>query len=229
MFTINKCLVNICKNNALSSFDENGNLINGKGYCLDHAPDPGLAQSAILNYIRNNEKIIGLNARGMIFKDIDFSNKKFFGCDFSHCTFQNIKWENTLFRISVFDFAFFNDCNFIQNNSLFTTFSCCTFTHTLFNASDMLQCNFNGAKAFQCSFDNSDFFSTRFINATLVDTSFRNCNLKKTVFSGASRENVSFKMSNTREAVFGSAKDPLHAEQADTLAFGNSIVDGDIK
>ena len=71
MFTINKCLVNICKNNALSSFDENGNLINGKGYCLDHAPDPGLAQSAILNYIRNNEKIIGLNARGMIFKDIN--------------------------------------------------------------------------------------------------------------------------------------------------------------
>lgn len=229
MFTINKCLVNICKNDALSCFDENGNITEAKGYCLDHSPDPGKAQTDIYNYIKNHEKIIGLNAHGMIFKDINFSNKKFYGCDFSNGTFQNIKWENTLFHISVFDFAFFNDCNFIKNNSLFTTFSCSTFTHTLFNTSDIIQCNFSGIKAFQCSFDNSDFFSTRFINAALADTSFRNCNLKKTIFSGTKRENVSFKMSNTREAVFGTLENPLFNEKQDSLTFGNSIVDGDFK
>jgi hypothetical protein len=35
-----------------------------------------------------------------------------------------------------------------------------------------------------------------------VDTSFRNCNVKKTMFIEIEQSNVSFKMSNTREAIF---------------------------
>ena len=225
MFTINKCLVNSCQDDALSSFDEFGNIKTERGYCIDHTPDPGRTQAEIYNYIKNHEKIIGLNACGIIFKDIDFSNKKFFGCNFSHCTFQNIKWEHSIVRISVFDFAFFNDCNFIQNNTVFSTFSCSTLTHTLFNSSDMKQCNFNGIKAFQCSFDNSDFFSSRFIKATLVNTSFRNCYLKKTIFKNSDRQNVSFQMSNTREAIFDNPENISGG--LDNLQFGNSIVDGD--
>ena len=38
--------------------------------------------------------------------------------------------------------------------------------------------------------------------ASLVDTSMQNCNLKHTLFYNSERTNVSFKMSNTREALF---------------------------
>ena len=118
-----------------------------------------------------------------------------------------------------------NQCKMdIKSNSLFTSFSGATFTHTLFTSSDIIQSNLNGIKAYQSSFDDSDFFNSRFIASTLIDTSFRNCNLKKALFYDSKRTNVSFKMSNTREALFTpEGKSPRESD----LSFGNSIVDGD--
>ena len=202
MFTQNTCCVHHCRNIALSTFDEEGNLTEEKNYCLDHIPNPGKAKEDIYRYITTHDKIVGLNACGLIFTDVDFTNKKFFGCNFFHCTFMNNYAENVLLRMCIFDFAVFNNCSFIKSNSIFNSFSGCTFTHSLFTSSELIQNNFNGIKAYQSSFDNSDLFNSRFINATLVDTSFRNCNLKKALFFDSKRANVSFKMSNTREAEF---------------------------
>ncbi len=87
----------------------------------------------------------------------------------------------------------------------------------------MIQINFNGIKAYQSSFDDSDLFNSRFIMATLVDTSMQNCNLKRTLFYGSKRSNVSFKMSNTREALFdlqGSAIS--QGQDSKTNSFGNT-------
>ena len=136
-----------------------------------------------------------------LYTNIDFSNKKFFGCNFTNCTFLNNHSENLLMRMCFFDFAIFNDCNFIHSKNLFNSFSMATFTHTLYTSSDLVQNNFNGIKAYQCSFDDSDLLYSRFINATLVDTSFRNCNIKNTNFLESKRTNVSFKMSNDKEAI----------------------------
>lgn len=202
MFAQNSCLVRHCQNIALSTFDENGNLTEEHNYCLDHIPNPGKFKSDIYNYINSHEKIIGLTCCGLFFENIDLSNKKFFGCNFYHCTFTSIHCENILMRMCIFDYAVFNDCSFIKSNSIFTSFSGCTFSHTLFTSSEMIQNNFNGIKAFQSSFDDSDLFNSRFIEANLVDTSLQNCNLKKTIFYSSHRSNVSFKMSNTREALF---------------------------
>lgn len=202
MFVQNKCLVLRCRNNALSSFDENGNLTDDKNYCLDHSPNPGKAKEQIYEYISTHDIIVGLNACGLIFSDIDLSNKKFFGCNFHHCTFTHINSTNILLKMCIFDFSIFNDCNLIKNRTVYTSFAGCTFSHTLFTSSDMIQNNFNGTKAIQSSFDDSDLFSSRFVKASLIDTSFRNCNLKKTIFYDSYRSNVSFKMSNTREALF---------------------------
>ena len=223
MFTLNPCMVHYCRNQALSSIDSQGNIINSQNYCLDHTPNPGKAKEDILNYIASHEKIIGLVACGMIFQNTDFSDKKFYGCNFSHCTFHNIHSKNSTIKMCIFDFAVFNDCTMIQNNSLFTSFSGCTFTHTLLTASDMIQNNFNGVKSFQSSFDDSDLYNSRFILSQLVDTSFRNCNLKKTDFTKTKFTNVSFKMSNTREATFDSEKTEIAKIQK---IYGNSIVDG---
>ena len=202
MFTQNTCCVHHCRNIALSTFDDEGNLTEEKNYCLDHIPNPGKAKEDIYRYIRTHDKIVGLNACGLIFSDVNITGKKFFGCNFYHCTFMNLHSENILLRMCIFDFAVFNDCSLIQTNSIFNSFSGCTFTHSLFTSSELIQNNFNGCKAYQSSFDNSDLFNSRFINATLVDTSFRNCNLKKSLFLYSKRANVSFKMSNTREAEF---------------------------
>lgn len=223
MFTQNLCMVQQCKNLALSSFDSEGHIICSKNYCLDHTPNPGKAKDEIYKYILENETIVGLDACGLIFGNIDFSNKKFFGCNFSHCTFQNMHSQNVTLKMCFFDFAVFNDCSFIKNNTQFTSFSGSTFIHTLFTSSDMIQDNFNGSKCFQSSFDDSDLFNSRFIKANLVDTSFRNCNLKKTNFKTSYRSNVSFKMSNTREAIF-----EILEGQTDEIGkndYGNSIVD----
>ena len=46
MFTQNICMVHYCRNLALSSFDKNGKIIEAKGYCLDHIPDPGNAKKS---------------------------------------------------------------------------------------------------------------------------------------------------------------------------------------
>ena len=112
MFTQNKCLVQYCKNNALSSFDKDGNLIKEKNFCLEHIPNPGKSKEDIYNYINSTQTIIGLNASGIIFTDIDFSNKRFFGCNFSHCTFSNIQSSELRLKMCIFDFANFTDCNF---------------------------------------------------------------------------------------------------------------------
>ena len=202
MFSTNKCLVHYCNNMALSTVNEKGEIENQKSYCLDHSPNPGKSKEDIVKYIHEHDTIIGLNANGLLLQDSDLSNKKFYGCSFIHCTFSNIRSQNLLLKMCIFDFTVMNDCNLLNSNIIFTSFSGSTFTHCLFTSSDMIQDNFNGIKAYQSSFDDSDLFNSRFINATLVDTSYRNCNLKKTLFYDTKRTNVSFKMSNTREAAF---------------------------
>ncbi|QTQ14413.1 pentapeptide repeat-containing protein [Treponema parvum] len=202
MFQQTPCHVSSCLKAELSSFDDSGNIIGTGGYCLDHIPDPEKAKQDILAYISAHEKIIGLNASGITFCDLDFSGKKFYGCNFQHCTFSNIKAEEMRSRMSVFDFSIFTDCNLLKSNIQFCSFGGCTFSHTLLTGSDLVQDNFCGLKAFQSSFDDTDLYNSRFIKADLIDTSFRNCNIKKTVFWEIKQENASFKLSNTREAEF---------------------------
>src|SRR5574344_2765984 len=215
MYTLNKCLVHSCRNLALSTFDENGNITEEKNYCLDHIPDPGKAKEQIYAYIRTHDTIIGLNTAGITFTDIDFTDKRFYGCNFQHCTFRNLRSEGFRSRMSMFDFAVFSDCNLVNSNMQFTSFAGCTFSHPLFTGSDLVQNNFNGIQSYQSSFDDSDLYNSRFTRAKLIDTSFRNCNVKKTVFRSIEQQNVLFKYSNTREAIFDQEQSQLFAGELD--------------
>ena len=53
------------------------------------------------------------------------------------------------------------------------------------------------------------------IRAKLIDTSFRNCNVKKTLFRLIEQQNVLFKYSNTREAIFDEEQSQLFIGQLD--------------
>ncbi len=202
MFLQNSCRVNSCKGVALSTIDENGSLIESGDYCLDHIPNPEKAHKAIISYIQSHEKIVGLNASGFSFEDLDFTGKRFYGCNFQGCNFSKVKSTGLRSRMTVWDFSVFTDCNLIQSNIQFCSFGGATFSHTLLTGSDLQQNNFCGLKAFQSSFDDTDLYFSRFAKATLMNTSFRNCNIKKTVFWDVVSDNVSFKLSNTREAEF---------------------------
>lgn len=201
MFSLNHCRVRGCKNVAFSTF-ANGEITNGVNYCLEHLSDPGKEQSAVFTYIKNHDKIVDLNVTGMSFLHTDFTGKKFYGCNFSTCSFVGVHAKNMECRISVFDGAVFADSTMLSCFSEFSSFSLCTFSHTLFTGSTLVYSSFNGLNAFQSSFDDSDLYNSRFIKSSLVDISFRNCNLKRTIFTDMKAKNLSFELSNTNEAIF---------------------------
>ncbi|MBP5402289.1 MAG: pentapeptide repeat-containing protein [Treponema sp.] len=202
MFAQNNCIEPGCPKSALSTFNNDKEITEMPGYCLEHSKNPEKTKQEIFDYINSHEKIVGLNAGGIVFENIDLTNKKFYGCNFMHCHFINIHSTGLRSRMSMFDFAIFSDCNLLQSNMQFTSFAGSTFSHTLFTGSDMIQNNFSGIQSYQSSFDDSDLYNSRFVRAKLIDTSFRNCNVKKTVFHVIEQQNVLFKYSNTREAIF---------------------------
>ena len=143
MFTQNRCLVHYCKNNALSTFSEDGEITDERSYCLDHIPNPGKAKEDIYKYITTHDKIVGLKACGLLFENIDLTNKKFYGCNFTNCTFMNIHSSDMVLRMCILYYAIFNDCSIINSNILFSSFAGSTFSHTLLTKGDLIQNNFN--------------------------------------------------------------------------------------
>jgi uncharacterized protein YjbI with pentapeptide repeats len=209
MYLHNNCIEPGCWNEAISTFNEQGEITETPGYCFEHHPEKEKITQDIYNYIRNHTKIVGLNASGITFENIDLTDKRFYGCFFQHCKFINLHSTGFRSRMSMFDFAIFSDCNLLQSNMQFTSFAGSTFSHTLFTGSDLIQDNFNGIQSYQSAFDDADLYNSRFVKAKLIDTSFRNCNIKKTVFMGIEQQNVSFKSSNTREAIYGETDSEL--------------------
>lgn len=204
MFVWKKCKCPTCRRSVVSDFDKDWNIIESD-YCLMHAPNAEEATRKIHQYIAQSEKIIGLNASGVVFSNIDsfnLTNKRFYGCNFMQCIFRGLHSTGLRSRMTTFDFAVFSDCNLLESNMQFTSFAGAKFSHVLFTGSDMIQDNFVGIESFQSSFDDSDLYNSRFIKARLIDTSIRNCNIKNTVFREIDQTNLSFKLSNTNEAIF---------------------------
>ncbi|MCH5294544.1 MAG: pentapeptide repeat-containing protein [Treponema sp.] len=209
MYTLNMCQCTGCTKFALSNFDEDGNILETPGYCFEHTQDKEHKIHAIKNYVVRHEKIIGLNASGLEIKNIDINNKKFYGCNFQHCTITNLHGDFLRARMCSFDFCTISDCSFFNSNIQFTSFTGSKLVHVLFTGSDLIHNNFNGITAYQSSLDDSDLYNSRFIKSVLVNTSVKNCNLKKSVFYDTMRQGVSFKLSNTREALIDRNKGGL--------------------
>jgi len=202
MFSITSCAHPSCQKSALSYYDADKDSLLTHEYCYEHSPKAAEITNSLYEYIASHDKIVGMNASGISFANMDLSGKRFYGCKFLYCTFMNIHSEQLRVRMSMFDFSMFSDCNLLQSNMQFTSFAGSTFSHVLFTNSDLVHNNFCGITAYQSSFDDSDLYNSRFIRAVLNNTSLRNCNIKKTAFYEITQDNVSFKLSNTREALF---------------------------
>lgn len=190
-----------CTHQAISEFDDEGNIISAPGWCLEHHPKPALALAKMKHHIETHNKIVGLCANGITADGIDLANKRFYGCSLQHCTFRNIHSHFFRTRMCMFDFCTITDCDFLESNIQFSSFSGSKMAHVLFTGSDLIHNNFNGITAYQSSFDDSDLYNSRFIKAVLINTSLSNCNLKKTVFYDSIRDAVSFRLSNMRESL----------------------------
>ena len=201
MYPMNVCQCPGCTKFALSNFDSEGNIVETPGFCLEHTPNKAEQIYAIRQYVLTHEKIVGLNASGIKIDNIELENKKFYGCNLQHCTLTNVHAKGMRARMCAMDFCTVTDSDFLSTNIQFTTFSGSKLVHVLFTGSDLIHNNFNGITAYQSSFDDSDLYNSRFIKAILINTSMKNCNLKKAVFYDSVREGVSFKLSNTREAL----------------------------
>lgn len=180
---------------------ENGKLISAD-FCYKHHPEQNKIVERLLNYVKENEKIVGMNASGLTFSGVHLYEKKFYGCNFRYCFLINIQTEKIRTRLTAFDFAIFTDCNFIKSVNINSSFAGAKFIHVIYTDSEQIQVNFSGLQSYQSSFDNSNLYQSRFIKANLVDTSFRNCNLKRTIFYELNQTNISFRLSNTKEAIF---------------------------
>lgn len=212
MFQQNKCQQDGCDKMALTVFNYYGEIAEGKNFCLEHSPNPEKAKEEIYNYINQHQKIVGLNASGITFEDIDLTDKRFYGCNFQHCKFVNLQSTKFRSRMSMFDYSVFADCNMLECNMQFTSFGGCIFSHILFTGSNIIHDNFCGAQAYQSSFDDSDLYNSRFVHAKLVDTSFRNCNIKNTMFVNVEKQNVLFNLSNLREAILDERESELFSK-----------------
>ncbi len=172
------------------------------------SPSQKLSAEEIISVIQNNTFVSSLNATGLELRDIDISGKTFYGCCFFRARFTNVIFEKCRIRMCFFDGATFQDCNLQGSDIQFSCFAGSQMTNTLFTNSDLLHNNFNGLLASNSKFDDSDLYNSRFVLATLKRTSFINCNVKKTMYYHTLRELVSFKSSNTREAIWGKGEDP---------------------
>mgnify|MGYP004651673241 FL=1 len=222
MFLNNPCTYPGCKRNSISCIDKNGNLIENSQFCYKHTKEPEKAKNDLLKYISENQKIVGLNCSGITFSKSALGGHRFYGCDFSHCFFSELDCVQIHCRMCKFDFTVFTDCNLIQSNMQFCSFAGTKLIHVLFTGSDLIQDNFNGLSSYQSSFDDSDLYNSRFIRSHLVDTSIRNCNIKKTVFFEAQTNNVSFKLSNTNEAIFDKRGSALFTGDAEENSLMNT-------
>ncbi len=212
MYTFSLCRHPGCNKFAISRINKEKNIIEDGDFCLDHQENKESVQQDILNYISANEKIVGLNANGIIVENQDISDKKFYGCMFLRTKFNNVHITNMRVRMCMFDFSMFTSCGFIKSNIQFSSLSGSRLEHVYFTGSDLVHNNFNGIMAYQSSFDGTNLYNSRFIKAVLINTSMNDCNLKKAIFYESMREGISCKYSNTNDALTERDKSKLRGD-----------------
>ncbi|MDR3171635.1 MAG: pentapeptide repeat-containing protein [Treponema sp.] len=176
--------------------------ITGSQLCAIHAADPEREAARIGDWIQSQDIINDLSAPGLHFENLDFSYRRLYGCNFKGVTFSQCIFIEAFIRLSFFDFASFIDCDFTESDLQFLSFAGSRLKNCTFAKSELVHLNYGGAVISNCTFNHSNLYNSRFIDADIENSDFINCNIKSTNFIKTRREGVSFKASNTAEAVF---------------------------
>jgi uncharacterized protein YjbI with pentapeptide repeats len=176
-------------------------VISGAELCAMHLADPAGEGRRIADYISAHDVIKNLSAPGICFQNADFSATQYFSCNFIEASFQGCLFSGAFMRMGFFDFVVFRDCDFSKSDLQFVSFAGATFEHCTFEDSELTHVNYGGCTILDCTFNNSNLYNSRFISARITNTEIKNCNLQRANFTRIQQEAVSFKSSNTAEAI----------------------------
>ena len=121
MFTLSLCSHPGCTHPAISFISKEGEITDAPYFCIKHIPNLEEYTQTVFNYIKTHKKIVGLNASGLNFNNVDLTDKRFYGCNFQHCTFSNIQSEFFRARMSIFDFSIFTSVSSDLSLSVITS------------------------------------------------------------------------------------------------------------
>jgi uncharacterized protein YjbI with pentapeptide repeats len=176
--------------------------ISGSNTCAIHAANSALEVERIGSYIASQEIIKDLSACGLHFEGMDFSHRKFYGCNFSGASFSMCLFTETRMRMLFFDFSTFKNCDFSNSDLEFISFAGSSISDCTFENSNLLHINYGGSVIMETTFNRSNLYNSRFINADIARSDFEDCNLARTFFIKARQEGVSFKASDIEKAIF---------------------------
>jgi uncharacterized protein YjbI with pentapeptide repeats len=172
----------------------------GSTRCLAHHPDP-LGASAAVQALLAEKGSKDINAAGMAAEGLDLSRRKFIGCSFIGASFRNVLFTGSTFLLCFFDRARFEACDFSGANVQFGSFGASEIVNVSFESAELIHCNFDGSKIRETTFSGSNLYDSRFIRGEIDHCDFENCDLKRVYFIPAMQSGVSFKGSNTMEAI----------------------------
>jgi len=191
MFTLSFCAAG-CGRPAFS----------GSTLCATHSANQEAEAERLGEYIIKQKNIKNICAQGLHFKGMDFSNRQFYGCNFAGASFSGCLFTGAIMRMNFFDFSTLSSCDFCSGDMQFLSLAGAVILNCNFEGSELLNINFNGTRIYDSIFNKTNLYNSRFVSSIIKNSSFIDCNLKRTNFVKSSRENISYKSSNTAEAIF---------------------------
>jgi uncharacterized protein YjbI with pentapeptide repeats len=173
----------------------------GSTRCLAHHPDPASASTEVQALLLTEKGSKDINAAGLAVEGLDLSRRKFIGCSFIGASFRNVLFTGSTFLLCFFDRARFESCDFSGANVQFGSFGASEIVNVSFESAELIHCNFDGSNIRETTFNGSNLYDSRFIRGEIDHCDFENCDLKRVYFIPAKQSDVSFKGSNTMEAI----------------------------
>ena len=174
----------------------------GSALCATHSADPDADAKKLGEYIEQQKIIEDLSAQGLHFQEMDFSHLQLYGCDFNGAIFTNCLFNKSVMRMCFFEFSTFSSCNLSASDIQFLSFAGAILKDCSFEGSELVNTNFGGTLILNSNFSKTNLYNSRFLSANITESDFTDCNLNRTNFVNSIRENLSFKSSNTAEAIF---------------------------
>jgi uncharacterized protein YjbI with pentapeptide repeats len=173
----------------------------GSTRCLAHHPDPVSASTEVQTLLLTEKGSKDIDAAGLAVEGLDLSRRKFIGCSFIGASFRNVLFTGSTFLLCFFDRARFESCDFSGANVQFGSFGASEIVNVSFESAELIHCNFDGSNIRETTFNGSNLYDSRFIRGEIDHCDFENCDLKRVYFIPAKQSDVSFKGSNTMEAI----------------------------
>jgi uncharacterized protein YjbI with pentapeptide repeats len=173
----------------------------GLGRCAQHLADRPQAFARAAELLTAGGTVKDLSLGGLVLDGLDLSKRRFVGCTFMGSSFRSVLFTNSTLILCFFDGSTIESCDFSTANAQFCSFGGCELHNSSFENSELLHCNFDGSKIREGTFNGSNLYDSRFIRCELENSDFVDCDLKRVYMIPAKQSGVSFKGSNTMEAI----------------------------